>query len=143
MTPPAGLRYAPLAAVLLATVLLAACDTIESGTATPAQPTSVSTTATGSEGEAALAAELGFDFADSVNRGDLAAAFNLICAQDREDLTLEQFSEDAPSPGSVSFVPGELIGPGVYSGVLMFDGEPEAVEIESNPDGIFCISQPD
>ncbi len=163
----AGIPATVVRSAIVAAVLLTGCDSLAEGTATPAVTTasgteattesgsptatteSASTTATesptpsdGNDEEAALAAALGFAFAGAVDGGDLAAAYALLCQEDRDEVTLEEFSDGAPTPGTVTFVPGEAIGPGTYSGTLIFEDDDTEISLERDAAGTFCVTQP-
>jgi len=106
----------------------------------PSTPATPATTSPGGTGDAALAAAVGFLFAAEVNEGDLAGAYALLCPEDQAEVTLEDFSEDAPAPGTLSFELGEQLGPGEFVGTITFEGESEDILVRSDDAGGFCLS---
>lgn len=167
----AAMTIASAARLVMFTVLfLAACDsTVEPGVGTlaevtattgsqpsggeptdtsePTDATTDSTTSTspseGSDDEAALAEAAGDDFAEAINTGDLAAAFELLCPVEREDLTLEEFSDGAPEPGTLTFEFGDQIEPGVYSATISYEGEQDEIRLQDAGTDSYCLTAAD
>lgn len=105
---------------------------------TAASPTDTGTT-TGSE-DPALAFAIGYQFAAHVNTDNLDLAYALLCADTRAEVTLEDFSTGAPTPGTLTFDPGEQIGPGQFSGQLLYEGETDDIILRSDDAGSYCVT---
>lgn len=104
-------------------------------TSTGGQPT------VSSDPEQLVAAEaVGATFELAVNVGTLEVAYGLLCSADRAEVTLEDFSSDAPEPGTLSLEILEEVGPGVFRAEAAFDGDVGDVFLRPE-DGSYCLGQ--
>jgi len=104
-------------------------------TSTGGQPTE------SSDPEQLVAAEaVGATFELAVNVGTLEVAYGLLCSPDRAEVTLEDFSSDAPEPGTFSLEILEEVGPGVFRAEAAFAGDVGDVFLRPE-DGSYCLSQ--
>lgn len=94
---------------------------------------------TGSE-DPASAFAIGFQFAAHVNTDNLQLAYDLLCSDVRADVTLEEFSDGAPEPGTLEFEPGEQVEPGVFGGTLRYGTETDEIILVSDGAGDYCIN---
>ncbi|MGI8626884.1 MAG: hypothetical protein ACR2J5_10010 [Geodermatophilaceae bacterium] len=113
-------------------------ETTESTESTESTETIDTTQPTGSE-DPALAFAIGFQFAAHVNTDNLQLAYDLLCPEVREDVTLEEFSDGAPEPGTLKFDPGEQIEPGMFSGTLRYGTETDEITLVSDGAGSYCV----
>lgn len=94
-----------------------------------------------SDPEQLVAAEaVGASFEFAVNVGNLDIAYGLLCSADRSEVTLEEFSGDAPAPGGFTLEIADEVSPGVFRAVATFDGDSGDIYLRSE-DGSYCVSQ--
>lgn len=110
-------------------------STASTATTTGGQPTE------SSDPEQLAAAEaVGAAFERAVNVGTLDVAYGLLCSADQAEVTVEDFSSDAPGPGSFSLAIVEEVGSGVFRAEATFDGDTGEVFVRPE-DGSYCLSQ--
>lgn len=110
-------------------------------------PTESTSTSTGgqptesSDPEQLVAAEaVGATFELAVNVGNLDIAYELLCSVDRSEVSVEDFSSDAPPEGTFSLEIIDEVSPGVFRAEATFEGDVGDVYLRSEG-GSYCLSQ--
>ncbi len=93
----------------------------------------------GGSADPAFAFAVGYQFAAHVNTDNLELACGLLCAEERADVSLDDFSTGAPEPGTLSFDPGEQLGPGEFSGTLRYGVETDEIVSRDDGAGSYCV----